>query len=131
MFSFVRLLQQQPNQRPSTSRIIETLKQMRQSTETKAVQQQLNDLTGELHRLKETIKTSESIDGVLKEHESQLQHKEEELRNKDETIAQLQRQIVEMAISSDEIRSKDEEINKLKELLRIKKSNDELNEIKK
>lgn len=98
---------------------------MRQSTATQAVQKQLNDLTGELQRLKETIKSHESID--------------DELKNKDETIAQLQQQIIEMAVRSDEIRSKDEEISKLKELLRINsnetgtphnESIDQLNEMK-
>lgn len=135
MVKCFRLLQLQPRRRPNTCQIIETLKQMRQSTATKAVQQQLNDLTGELQRLKDTIQSHESIDDV---RESQLQHKDQELRNKDEKIAELQRQIIEMAVRSDEIRSKDEEISKLKELLRINsqdtvtpniESNDQLNEM--
>lgn len=137
MPKFYRLLQLQPRRRPNTCKVIETLKQMRQSTSTRAVQQKLNDITGELQRLKDT---HESIDDVLKNRDSQLQYKEQELRTKDETIAQLQRQIIEMAVRSDEIRSKDEEISKLKELLRINseetvtpnnESNDQLNEMKK
>lgn len=136
MFLFFRLLQLHPMRRPNTFQIIETLKKMRQSTATIAVQQQLNDLTGELQRLKDT---NESFDDVLKNRESELQYKDQELRNKDETIAQLQRQIMEMAVRSDEIRSKDEEISKLKELLRINsqetvtpnnESNDQLNDMK-
>lgn len=109
MIKFFRLLQLQPRRRPNTCQIIETLKQMRQSSEAIAVQQQ-------------------------------LQYKDQELRIKDETIAQLQRQIIEMAVRSDEMRSKDEEISKLKELLRINsleivmpinESNDQQNKMKK